>query len=360
MNKLITILTGGLCILGLSSGIKPEKKYTAITTTPNKLQLFVDQRADPYTIKIAYTLNIPADIIPSCGRLVYQPYFVASGHQYNLTPLVISGQKNVAQEKRLEALSGKRPEYPDAMQLISEGDGMKIRLSEIVPFEVWMAQSKLRADITLERCDREAHVEVLTLADGVIWFPLAPGPVLVKYIKEVTDVPKVAEEWFVYPAGNPVFEREYDGNMMRMKKMMGLIDSLQADTILHLKKIVITGNSSPSGSLSYNTWLARQRAENMKQRFVRRKGLDPRLIELRYVTVDWQGLRREVEQSDIPGKEEVLRILDGKYTEGQREEKLRHLPQYDYLQSHIFPNLQKVTCTFYYTQREEITKIVPE
>ena len=82
--------------------------------------------------------------------MVYQPYFLSAGHRYDLTPLVVSGKNNLRQEKRLTALTDKQPDYPEALRLISEGEGMQVRLSETVPFELWMAQAKLRADVTLE------------------------------------------------------------------------------------------------------------------------------------------------------------------------------------------------------------------
>ena len=63
MKKTIGILLGCLCILLLESGVKRIEKKPALTITPSRLQLFVDQHTDPYTIKIVYTLNIPHGFI---------------------------------------------------------------------------------------------------------------------------------------------------------------------------------------------------------------------------------------------------------------------------------------------------------
>lgn len=360
MNRITIIFLGSLCMLLLCSGVKRIEKAPALTITPEKLQLFVNQHTDPYTLKVAYTLNIPAGFIPSCARLIYQPYFLTERHRYDLTPLVVSGRENLRQEKRLETLTGKLPEFPDALHLMTTGDGMKIKLSQTIPFEVWMAEAKLRADVALEACDRERQIEVLTLADGVIWFPLAPGPALVKYVKESEKVQKIADFWFLYPAGQYVFDRAYAGNAERMQQMVSLIDSLQNDSSIHLKEIVITGSSSPFGNQTYNDRLARQRAERMRLWFIERKGLDSNLIKLKVVGEDWQGFRKLTGQSEMPNKAAVMHILDGKYTNAQRETLLRQLPQYEYIRSHLFPELQKVTCTFHFTHQEEVTKIVPE
>lgn len=172
-------------------GFKHLEKRSGLTITPTKLQLFVNQQTDPYTIRVAYTLNVPADYLPSCARLVYQPYFVAPGQEYKLTPLVISGKEYVRRENRLEVLTGKDPEYPDAMHLLSEGDGMKIKLLEIVPFQLWMPGAKLRARVWVESCDRKTDLYDLTLAEGVFYLPMGPGPVRVKYIKGKDGTTKI-------------------------------------------------------------------------------------------------------------------------------------------------------------------------
>lgn len=359
MNRwLITFLLLLLCMLVSGRTRKYPQKF--LTTTPEKLQLFVNQKTDPYTIKVAYTLNIPPDYIPSCARLIYQPYFLAADHRYDLAPLIISGKRSLRKQRRMRKLTGEQLAYAEAMHLETTGDGMKIKLSQIVPFQVWMAQSKLRADVILEYCNREKHMEVLTLADGVIWFPTGPGPALVKYVKEKVEVPDSSDFYFIYPTGKYVFEKEYQGNAARMQSMMRLVDSLQSNQGMKLEKIVITGYSSPSGNLTSNEWLARKRALQMKQRLVERRKLNPAFIEIRTVGIDWQGLRELViKDPNIGNKEEIIKILDRKSTSEQRELLIKKLPQYDYLQQHLFPVLQKVACQFFYTQKKEITKVVP-
>ena len=360
MRTIRMILLGGLFIFILSSGVKKIEKEPCLTVTPSELRLFVNQHTDPYTLPIIYTLNIPAGFIPSCARLIYKPYFQAIDHRLDLTPLVVSGRENLRQEKRLEALNAKQPEYPGAMHLVSEGDGMKIRLSETIPFEVWMTQAKLRADVILEACDRERHIEVLTLADGVIWFPQGPGPALVKYVKEETEVQKVVESSFLYPQGKYIFEKGYDGNARHMQKMMQWMDSLREDPAIELEKIVITGYSSPIGNLKYNQWLAEQRAFQMKQRFVGWWNLKPGLIEIQAAPVDWSVVRQIIVQDKrFPGRQSILQILTGNYTDNQRQFLLQKSPQYEYIRQSIFPELQKVTCRFFYKHKEEATKAEP-
>lgn len=360
MKRLMMIIGGILCVSILSSGMVRKEKRSGVTITPEPLRLFVDQQTDPYTIKVAYTLNIPVGYIPRCGRLIYQPYFWAAGHRQDLTPLIIDGHRNRREERRLEASMRELPDFPNAMRLESSGEGMKIRLSEIVPFQVWMAQGKLEADVVVETCDRRRDSSMLTLADGVIWFPQGPGPALVKYVKETAEVQKRKDAWFLYPTSSVVFDPTYDGNGGRMQIMMRWMDTLRNNPDFRLERITITGYASPDGANAYNQRLAEERVLQMKKRFVERRDIEAGLIQTRGIAEDWEGLKECIRKAEhFTDTEAVLRVLNGDYTDSQRKELLRRLPQYEYIRQHIFPQLQKVVCCFYYTQREEVTKVEP-
>lgn len=349
-----------LCAMLSYGDVRQVQRKVQLTTVPEKLQLVVNQQTDPYTVRVEYILNVPPDYITSCARLVYRPYFVAPGEEYELTPLVISGKAYLRQEKRLEQLEDKQPGYPDAMHLMANGDGMKIKLSQTVPFRFWMLQSKLRATISVEACDREEDLHDLTLAKGMFYLPLGPGPVRVEYVKELVTVQKQFSVDFIFPVGHDLFDPEYNGNADDMQKMVGWVDSLRRDSAMRLEKIVMTGTCSPFGSLSFNTLLAEKRARQMKQLFMKRKFTDENLIRVNTVPEDWQGLRKLVAQSDISDKAAVFRVLDGDYTDRERKLLLQELPEFEYIKSNLFPALQKVTCDYYYTRKEEMTKIVPE
>ncbi len=360
MNKWI-IFSLFLMIWNVSYG-KPDRfpKKQHITTTPAKLQLFVNQKTDPYTIKITYTLNVPPNYIRSCARLIYRPYFMAPEHRYDLTPVIIRGKRNIRKERRHRGFSAKQADESGAIYLESKGDGMKIKLSQTIPFETWMTKSKLRADIILESCNRERHMEVLTLADGVIWFPLGPGPALVKYVKQMEEVPAVSSSYFLYADGQVAYNRDYRDNARRMQEMMVLLDSLRTNKDWQLQKIVITGYSSPTGSWSVNEKIARSRAGLMRDRLVERLRLSPSKIEIKTVPYDWQGLRQLVlDDPKVSDKQDIMQILDRKYSDQERKELLMKLPQYRYMQEHLFPLLRKVGFQFFYTQKKEVVKVIP-
>lgn len=64
MKKTIGILLGCLCILLLESGVKRIEKKPALTITPSRLQLFVDQHTDPYTDKNSLYIEYTSWVYP--------------------------------------------------------------------------------------------------------------------------------------------------------------------------------------------------------------------------------------------------------------------------------------------------------
>lgn len=357
--KWLIILLLGWSMLSSCKGMRHIEKQQVLTTTPEKLQLFVDQQTDPYTIKVNYTLNIPAGFISPCAQLVYQPYFSAAGNRYDLTPLVISGKEYKRRAERLRVTEHKRPACPDAMQLIFTGDGMKVKLSQTVPFQLWMTDAKLRGDVILETCRHSRDISVLTLATGVIYLPEGPGPVRVKYVKEKQNIHRVARYRFLYPTGGAVLMPAYDGNSSVLQKMAALMDSLGHVAGMKLEKIMVTGYSSPSGALSFNQELALRRAKRMKQELISRFHIASDLIHIGSVPGGWQGIEPFLRQADFPDADAFLKILQGNYTFEERKALFSRLPQYKEIALSVYPQLQKVECEFYYTSYEEVDKIVP-
>lgn len=348
------------CLLLLSlASFKQMEKQPQVTITPERLHLFVNQHTDPYTIKVDYTVNIPANYISSCAQLVFQPYFAAAGEKYALTPLIISGKKYLRRQKRLRASMPWQAGREDVLDLISEGEGMKIRLSAIVPFQLWMVQSKLQAQVSLESCHRKKETYQLTLAEGMFYMPLAPGPIRLEYKKEKVAVQKSYSTDFFYPEGQFTFNKNYDRNARHMQEINRLLDSLRQDTSMQLIRIVLTGSSSPLGAPQTNQRLSQQRAEQLKQYLIQAQRISGKQIEIKTTGENWKDLHHLVEQSSLPDKEAVLKILNSKLTETEKQNRLRQLPQYPYLRQNLFPQLRKVTCRIDYTQQEEKIRVIP-
>lgn len=360
MNRIYMILAAALLILQACGGVKRVEKKAQVTTTPAQQQLFVNEKADPYTIQVNYTLNVPEDYVPSCARLVYAAAFEAPGHKYALTPVVITGKNYNRVAGRRQFFRNEQPDYPGAMQYITEDKDMQINVSQAVPFELWMPESKLVAEVMLEACDRETILYHQTLANGVFYFPQSPGPVIVKYVKKEIEKKEEGFAYFNYPVNGYIVDPSLYNNRQELNKMIGLIQKVVEDTLATVNRIVITGICSPDGSWAYNENLAKKRAENVKNYLAENRKIENSLLEVKYIAEDWSGLQKLIEASDIPDKQAALNIIDQVSDPDQREVALRRLPQFNTIKQNFYPQLRRVSYEIYYTLKETVVDVEPE
>ncbi len=360
MNRLSIVLVGSLLIVVSCGGFRQMGKKPWITVTPEKVGLFVNQQSDPYIIQVDYTLNVPAHYVPACGRLIWQPYFTGNGQRLDLTPVIITGKEYVRREGRLEALEGQLPDYPGIVPLMTKKGTMNIKLSQAVPFQLWMTQAKLMAGVSLEACDRKTELYELTLADGVVYIPQDPGPVRVKYIQKEIEKNEEGFARFLYPVNGYVVDPAIYRNRQELDDMTNMIKKVMTDSSMHVLRIVVTGICSPDGPYIYNESLAKRRAESVEKYLEVHGKVDPGMIEMKYIPEDWDGLRKLLGESTMPGKKVAIGIIDRIGHPDQREAELRKLPQFNYIKQNFYPQLRKVTYEIYYTVKEMVEEVIPE
>lgn len=360
MSRIYCILFVGLLVVQACGGLKRIEKKPQLTTTPERLELAVNTKADPYVIPVNYTLNVPRGYLPSCSRLVYSPRLIAQGHEYQLTPIVITGKNFNRLEERQQLLDDKQPGYPNAMHLVASGDSMQIRMSELVPFEMWMPQAKLQANVMLDACDRQTLLYTQDLANGVLYIPVMPGPALVKYVQK--EVEKKAEGFarFYYPVNGYTVDPALYSNRSQLDSMTVLMHRVLNDTNIHVNRIVITGICSPDGAWGYNEGLAKRRAEFISNYLINHERISSDLIETKYIAEDWEGLKKLISESTMSNKEALLNTIDEISNPDQREAALRKFPQFNYIKQNFYPQLRKVTYEIYYTTKEMVQEVVPE
>lgn len=360
MNRIYVILIAGLLILQACGGVKRVEKKPQLTTNPAKQQLFVNEKTDPYTIQVNYTLNVPEGYVPSCARLVYAPAFEAPGHEYALTPVVITGKNYNRLDERQQFFRDKQPDYPGAMHFVSGGENMQINMNQVVPFELWMPESKLVAKVMLEACDRETLLYNQTLADGMLYIPQTPGPALVQYVKKEVEKKEEGFARFRYAVNGYILDPALYNNRQEINDMIGLIQKIVDDTLATVNRIVITGICSPDGAWVFNENLAKKRAENVKNYLVQNEKIENSLLEVKYIAEDWEGLQKLIEESDLSDKQAALNIINQISEPDQREAALRRLPQFNYIKQQFYPQLRKVSYEIYYTVKETVIEAEPE
>ena len=120
------------------------------------------------------------------------------------------------------------------------------------------------------------------------------------------------------------------------------------DTLLHLQSVTVTGYASPDGSENSNKTLAEKRAAAAKSYL---KALCPNMaISHSSHACTWKDAMRIVENSSIPDKGDVLRILAMNITDAEKEIHLKKLPAaWRYLKTSILPEMRRCEVVFTYT-----------
>ena len=244
-----------------------------------------------------------------------------------------------------------------------KGDSrMDYRLA--LPYEAWMSSAQL----TLQRidcgCGKSSVTDVRLLAGKVSLeevivierYRIEPH---LAYIRPEAEAVKSraeqGESFLDFAVGKTSVNPEFGRNAAELEKIRRMIDLVQDDKDLTIKRIVIVGYASPEGSLAMNERLSEGRAKALRDYLQSRYPAIPgSLYSIRFGGENWDDLVEAVQTSDMPDKQAVLDIIDRYSIIGGREAKLMALKggtPWRYMLREMFPSLRKVTVTVDYDVR---------
>lgn len=150
--------------------------------------------------------------------------------------------------------------------------------------------------------------------------------------------------------------REFEGNDARLQELQDFVARHQATLGANLKSADIKGYACPLASATHNADLTARRAKSLAN-YV--KEHHPALAQVKAFTVsgegeDWAGLRQAVSQSNLPNRDEVVRIIDTYNTDTEREAAIQALDggaTYQQLEAEYFPPLRKSVLTLTFNSR---------
>lgn len=157
---------------------------------------------------------------------------------------------------------------------------------------------------------------------------------------------------FSYPPGGWRIQERYGDNARELDRLDGFIRSSLTDTLVYVRRILLTGYCSVEGSYIRNEELASERTRGVLNYLNFRYSLAARYpVETRHVGEDWDKLRELVVASGLPGREEVLEIIDHTDIFRGREKKLMDLDggvPYRTMLKEFFPLLRRVEISVEY------------
>lgn len=133
-------------------------------------------------------------------------------------------------------------------------------------------------------------------------------------------------------------------NPQELGDLERFVHSLVQDTLKQVRRVVITGYSSPDGPLALNQRLAKARMQDFLNYVDTEYDFSKRFdVKSSWVAEDWESCRILVDHSSIPDREQVLAIIDGPGTGAEKQARLKRMPAvWNYMKVHILPPLRRV------------------
>ncbi|MCD7935306.1 MAG: DUF3868 domain-containing protein, partial [Tannerellaceae bacterium] len=322
-------------------------------------ELSLCQQGD--SLHLSMKLYIISQSINSCQSWRIRPEVRSEEASLFLPSLLINGKKKEQQYERRTRMGDPKMLGDDHLikEVANPRTGHHFYYEVKVPYELWMDEGVLHFHQILTSCrDREQWFSLYDVAavEPAVFTPYRPQ-VRVNYI-EPEEEAKIREMQGVafldFRPGNTEIVPSYRRNAQELSKIEASIRSVRENPDVTLLGLHIHGYASPEGSYSLNERLSKGRAEGLSNYLRAHFSLPQSILSVTSTAEDWQGLREKVEESDLPGRESILEIIDSAHlTPDQKEGRLKALGgTYQTLLNQYFPSLRRVSYRIEYTVRD--------
>lgn len=165
-------------------------------------------------------------------------------------------------------------------------------------------------------------------------------------------------------------------NQSALNRIAETMRNCYADSIYQLRKILVVGVASPEGTLKFNKWLSRKRADVLFSYLSQYSTLPDSLKTSNIFCPDWKGLIQLVKNdSQLPFREETLSLLNRIAGEAETEKEIlkqeKHLEliknlrggiPYHYMYKKYFPALRFSQLFLWYdkVQKPQVPDSIPK
>lgn len=313
---------------------------------------------DSTRLRVDFALTVGDVRITTDDRLFVMPRLVATAdsQSYALPIVEFAGKRNRKYFDRQAAL-----EHRERTGIYAVGD--TVRFSQVIEVKPWMRDADLRLELQRDFedccCLTQLPAQVLgqtrymrpTFNPVVPWISVAEKiavrePVLVpmseykpfnpnvplRKMKDALYVHFKVSKWDLLP--------EFRNNAETLARILDMVKRIEADTLSSVARIRIIGLASPEGPLAFNNKLSRNRARVLKEYLVNNGvSLPDSTYELVAGGEAWADLRDVIAESDLDGRDELLRIVDETKDPNRREALIRKHnggKSFEYLRQHVF------------------------
>lgn len=348
MNRQLTLLM--LTVLIIAAPVGGQNLMNRTLPLSN---VSLHQQGDSLYISMAIDMrNLAVD---SKRSLTLTPLLTDNAHNIALQEITINGHSR--HKAYLRGMAIKR-QTPSAIVIPYRQRGV-LTYRKAVAYQPWMENASLKLDENLCGCGGHKEVvsqELITDQISTVNKRLSSIIPAVAFIQPTAEAVKKRSEYHEahldFPVNQAVIRAEYMNNQAELARINTWFDQLENDRNLTVTEVQITGLASPEGTLSHNEQLAKKRAEALKEYLIARKKVPAGQYKVTFGGENWDGLVEALNASDLPGKQNLLNIIDQTSDNVLRKQQLMRAEGgslYRTLIKDIYPGLRKVNCLIDYT-----------
>jgi tetratricopeptide (TPR) repeat protein len=247
---------------------------------------------------------------------------------------------------RVEVLQGEKVQ---ANNKVISYTGGNFTYTSTVPFNDAMKVSELMLRITATRGSQSLDFDPIKLADGVIATSTltdkhGPAVIMKDNFQRIIPETQVADIHYVINRSD-IRSSELKGeDVTALKQYIGQVNE---DPDRVFKSAVTSSYASPDGKFEFNEKLSGNRgtaADRLIQAEFKKiaAAQSGGFFDSMTTPEDWEGFRAEVEKSNIPDKELILRVLSMYSDPAVREKEIRNMSNaFEALKTDILPRLRR-------------------
>ncbi|MDO4161250.1 MAG: DUF3868 domain-containing protein [Prevotellaceae bacterium] len=282
-------------------------------------------------------INLDSLDLPSNNRLVYTPYVKTNDGTVSMPKIVINGRKQqIMYNRGVDAGA-----YGTDATIVKRENGKSQQVDYVasVPF----TSSLLNYDVMIHE-DLCGCGDSLDGNDYALKRRRQPVAAFVKPAAEAVKVRHIDKRAYIdFPVDKTELYPEYRRNPAELDSIINTINMVKNDRNLTVSGINIHGYASPESPYEHNDYLARTRAQTLKDYVRQLVKLDDALFSVSHTTEDWDGLRRYLRESNIEHKSEILAIAEDETIDPDAREwriKMNYPEEYKFMLATWYPALR--------------------
>ncbi len=346
--------------LGLLTGcasVRKAKEAVTVSPSPALLTPDSDGRA-----QMDVTFRVPAGYLSERSRLVILPsLMVGDSVKEEYSPVVIDAPIYNKKKERREVLVDYSDPYAGHAVVVNRtSEGIDLPYSRTILLPEGADNARVVGVVSTDGCGECSAIDTIEIAavrDLASLIDVKNSLSLVWMDKEFVVRPKTMEGSGVANLQFAINRQDIDlslgNNRRELENMVSTLSPVLNDTLATLTSLDIYGMASADGSLSYNTALARRRAEAASLWLVKRLNIRPsqrRVISVGSRSEGWQPVLDAMTADGNPDSAAVKEILEkyADFNDDVQERYIRRLPCWNEICAKYLQNDRKVEYVYSY------------